>query len=68
MLPVEVKENMTKDYVNLIVSRCDILYKGKTCHPFKLNVEIYYKAVAQGDVNKSSIAGHVLKTRDYLPL
>ncbi|CAI9723794.1 Hypothetical predicted protein [Octopus vulgaris] len=47
---------------------CGRLYKGETCRPFKIKVEEHRKAVTRGDIDKSSIAVHVWKNGDHLPL
>ena len=63
-LPMEF--NMTK---NSIPCSCDNIYKGEIGRPLKVRLEEHWKAVVQGEVEKSGMADHIWKEKgNHLPL
>ena len=60
---------MTKNCVYSIHCSCGKIYKGETGRPLKVRLEEHWKAVVQGEIEKSGMADHIWKKKEkHLPL
>ena len=61
--------NMIKNCVYSIYCSCGKIYKGKTGRPLKVRLEELWKAVVQGEIEKSGMTDRMLKEKgNHLPL
>ena len=60
---------MIKNCVYSIPCSCGKIYKGETGCPLKVRLEEHWKAVVQGEIEKSGMVDHIWKKKgNHLPL
>ena len=61
--------NMIKNGVYSIPCSCGKIYKGESGRPLKVRLEEHWKAVVQGEIEKSDMVDHIWKEKgNHLPL